>query len=135
MNNTILIADDDAMCRFIIKNFLQPFNCTIHEFEHGFTLLSWLHKEANGRIALLLDLDMPLMDGYEFLHIWEKEKDNYPNVQLSVIVVSAADFSVIQERQLENCIDAFIGKPVEGGILVSTISRCLQQPMDKEPRL
>jgi two-component system, chemotaxis family, chemotaxis protein CheY len=60
-----LIVDDSKVIRMIARNMLQEFGFETLEAENGQEALSAC--EAAFPDAILLDWNMPIMDGYEFL--------------------------------------------------------------------
>jgi CheY-like chemotaxis protein len=62
-SNTVLIVDDQAATRTIIRTFLEKSGYTILEACNGLECLKILHEQIVG--LLILDLIMPEMDGLE----------------------------------------------------------------------
>ncbi|MEF9968389.1 MAG: response regulator, partial [Longicatena sp.] len=60
---TILIVDDNAINRKILANILEK-EYTVLEAENGRVTLDLLNEHANEIAAVVLDLVMPVMDGY-----------------------------------------------------------------------
>ena len=78
----VLIIDDDFLARKLIKILLKE--CTVWEAENGQIGIDIL-KERNDVDILLLDLNMPVMDGYEFLEKYTvpQEAQNRPKLFVS----------------------------------------------------
>ena len=67
MNKTILIVDDDFISRLVLKKTMEKQGFNIYEAENGAQALEIVQN--NDHIVLVsLDLNMPVMDGYEFLN-------------------------------------------------------------------
>jgi EAL domain-containing protein (putative c-di-GMP-specific phosphodiesterase class I)/FixJ family two-component response regulator len=88
----ILILDDDALLRRIMKKMLRSFtSAEILEAPNGIKALEIIRRPDTKPIDIILcDLNMPEMDGMEFLrHLGAASSD------ISVIVISAHDDSLI----------------------------------------
>ncbi len=74
--NCILLVDDDNDCNFFHKKFLQEMNCTdsIHVATNGAEALEFLKTRSENEIPdiILLDINMPKINGWEFLEAYEK---------------------------------------------------------------
>ncbi len=116
---TIVIADDDGDDRLLIIEAFKEFRLTnpIVEVADGEELLDYLH--SRGKFAgknepslpglILLDLNMPRMDGREAL----KEIKNHPDLRRIPVVVlttSKAEEDII--RSYDIGANSFIVKPV-----------------------
>lgn len=62
----ILVVDDSAAIRSAIRRILEPMGYAVDEAEDGARALHYCH-EWGGADAILLDVDMPVMDGITFL--------------------------------------------------------------------
>ncbi len=67
---TFLLVDDSPVVRKIARRFLQGFGFTVHEAEDGVPAIA--HCEAAMPDAILLDWNMPVMTGIEFLRALRK---------------------------------------------------------------
>ena len=83
MSPTICVVDDDEATREILRRSLEQDGWSVLEAEHGADALQKLAHEQPA--AIILDLMMPVMDGFEFL-------SNYSQLAewLSVPVIAAA---------------------------------------------
>jgi DNA-binding response OmpR family regulator len=65
-NNVVLVVDDDCDLRDTMRDVLREAGYEAICVAHGLEALDWL--EANGApAAVLLDLMMPVMDGWRFM--------------------------------------------------------------------
>lgn len=62
----ILVVDDSAAIRTAIRRILEPLGYTVDEAEDGASALHYC-REWGTVDAILLDVDMPVMDGISFL--------------------------------------------------------------------
>jgi DNA-binding NarL/FixJ family response regulator len=95
MKNTIVIVDDHTLIaqalRGIIANFEQ-FE-VLYECENGQTLIEKLKVKNNIPTIVLLDISMPIMDGFETAK-WLKE--NHPEVLIMTLSMQDDEQSVIK---------------------------------------
>jgi CheY-like chemotaxis protein len=88
-DGVVLIVDDDADVRTMVKTTVEGVGMQSAEVANGKAALDWL--AANPQPALvLLDLMMPRMDGFEFL---ERVRENPDYVDLPVVVLTAKELT------------------------------------------
>jgi CheY-like chemotaxis protein len=116
---TALVVDDSNLNRQILIEFLKTKNFKIFEAADGKEALEQV--ELNNPDIVLLDLIMPIMDGFETMDHLKKKGNNIP-----IIVITA----YIKENTYARCKDlgakAFINKPVKMQELYSEISKLLE---------
>jgi CheY-like chemotaxis protein len=84
-----LIVDDDEMTTYLHKVFVtqNKFDLDPHVFYHGESTIEYLKEnyDPNKIYCVFLDINMPIMDGWEFLEALNKEniKDNVWVVMLT----------------------------------------------------
>ncbi len=83
-----LIEDDDSL-RFTIREILEKQNVKIIEAENGQVGMSLLEKEEIKPDLILLDLMMPVMNGFEFLKLIRETKLS----SIPILVLTGADLS------------------------------------------
>jgi CheY-like chemotaxis protein len=127
----ILIAEDDADDRFLMQKALDELNYDIKiEFvENGVELLDHLNKIQTQKIAsayprfILLDLNMPKMDGREVL----KNIKTHPEFRkIPVIIFSTTKNQLEVKRCYDLGANTYIVKPVNFDSLVDTIQNIRQ---------
>lgn len=98
--NTIpktLIVDDEHLNRVLLARSLQSFNIPYSETTDGQEALEWIKNSAEKQLIVLLDLNMPVMDGYEFLFYLEMNPEKFSDKQIQIIIVSAASQNSFEE--------------------------------------
>lgn len=121
----ILIVDDDEIVRRGVRGVLERSGWKISEAEHGRTGLKLLDEGRPD--AILLDLMMPLMDGFEFL---EEARRNEKWRDIPVIVITARDLSAEDRERLNGGVERIIHKKGRDEMLrevVDALHRCIQQ--------
>ncbi|MCR5677447.1 MAG: EAL domain-containing protein [Agathobacter sp.] len=103
---SILVIEDDKISRTILANKLKE-EYIVYQAENGEEGLTMLRKHPTVSV-ILLDILMPVMDGYEFLHII-KQNDAY---SLIPVIVITGNFSEEEEMKcLELGANDFLSKP------------------------
>ncbi len=127
---TILICDDDEDDRMLTQQALEDAHVSnaLRFVEHGEQLLDYLYQrgEFAGEQGLaprpgliLLDLNMPGMDGREALKLI-KEDPSLRDIPVVVLTTSSLDEDVIRSYQLG--VNSFITKPVTFSGLVDAMN-------------
>lgn len=110
---TILIADDDEINRVILKHMLKYVNVDITCVADGEEAMAYLNDDINRKVILLLDLNMPNMDGNEVIARVNMEPNFKSRVK--IIVITA------------NLLSAFLKIGMGDSVL-----DCLEKPVNKE---
>ncbi len=105
--NTILVVDDHSINRRLLAGYLAKQDVDIIEGENGREAvdLAERHRPA----LVLMDLQMPEMDGYEALRIM-KADDQLKKIP--VIIVTASFLNEVIAKTKREGADGFLGKPV-----------------------
>ena len=115
--NKILVVEDDTIMRKLITRILEnEGRYEINEAVNGKVALTML--ETDKPDLMILDLMMPVMDGYEVLKNM-RENQNIQNVP--VIVLTALDDTVSHLKSLEHGGDDFLTKPFDNKILLAHV--------------
>jgi CheY-like chemotaxis protein len=124
MKKTILLADDDPEMREEICDILKDEGYTVLTAANGKEAIDALKKHNVN--LLLLDLKMPVMNGYEVLRALEKEHIRVKTIVLtaSIIVPSMPDeitISYEEKKKVLKLADAVLNKPVDLAMMVEKI--------------
>lgn len=113
----ILIVDNQKINRMILKNIFQS-EYTVLEAENGLEALNVLKKVGNVGL-ILLDLHMPIMNGFEFLKTIRamSEFENLP-----VLVVSAHDDLESKRKAFEAGANNQFFYPIDKEVMEKTVS-------------
>jgi signal transduction histidine kinase/DNA-binding response OmpR family regulator len=101
----VLLVDDDEVVRRSVRQALQPIGWEVTEAENGRVAVGLL---ATGRPdVIILDLMMPTMDGFEFIH----ELRGRPDWQdIPVVVITARDLTQEDRDRLNGGVERVIQK-------------------------
>ena len=118
-NKTALIVDDDSRNTYALSCYLETLGMKIEVAENGEEAILKLKDGAKADIVLL-DIMMPVMDGYETLA--ELKKDASLKT-IPVIAVTAKAMKGDKEKCLEAGAWDYIAKPLDMNTLVDKITR------------
>ena len=126
MSKTILVVDDKDSLRNLVRNYLS---------QEGFRVVT----AADGREALfvarhekpdliLLDIMMPQMDGFDFIRIYNKEKDT------PIILLTAKIDETDKVLGLELGADDYVTKPFSMRELAARVRAVLRRASKQQTR-
>lgn len=106
------ILDDDKIFVFVLKKVIAKNNNfdAIMDFKNGEDVLSLLENESNLPNLIFLDLNMPIIDGWQFLE--KIEKLHYKDKLNIFIMSSSIDKSDIEKSKKYSTVKDFISKPI-----------------------
>jgi len=107
----LLIVDDDEVNRALLHFLLQSFDCITADAINGEEALKQLNLGKNIPTIVLLDLNMPIMDGYEVIKAIKNNKEAYPLTR--IIVISATSYQNFIKREDPCHISGYIQKPID----------------------
>jgi signal transduction histidine kinase/ligand-binding sensor domain-containing protein len=111
----ILIAEDDILNQFIIKEILESEGFYVIMANNGKECIEIFEKEKDIDL-ILMDIQMPEMDGFATTnYIRSAIKNNH----IKIIGVSANAFSETKEQILSSGMNDFISKPIQASNLFS----------------
>ena len=115
MSSTVLIVEDDLDTREMLEQFLAIEGFHVETAENGQHALERLGAGV-GACVILLDLMMPVMDGWQFR---EEQARRADLADIPVIVVSAAGRDRIERIQA----DAYVSKPIDLDELLGCVTQ------------
>jgi len=117
---SILLVEDDVVSAEIYKAFLNEMPIKLMHAETGEKALLWIQGFMPN--IVLLDLDLPDMNGMEILKYVQKRRLN-----IAVIIITVEESVNIIVEAMRNGAFDFIGKPLEQGKLLKTLKNALAQ--------
>ena len=119
-NNSILIVDDNADIRTLLRRILQN-RYQVYEAEDGQQGLELANEVVPDLIVS--DVMMPVMNGLEFC---QRVKDNIATSHIPVILLTARALSKHQVEGYESGADGYITKPFSADVLLARIDNLLK---------
>ncbi|ADU85005.1 chemotaxis histidine kinase/response regulator CheAY2 [Helicobacter pylori] len=119
----VLAIDDSSTDRAIIRKCLKPLGITLLEATNGLEGLEMLKNGDKIPDAILVDIEMPKMDGYTFAS--EVRKYNkFKNLPL--IAVTSRVTKTDRMRGVESGMTEYITKPYSGEYLTTVVKRSIK---------
>ena len=114
----VLVVDDDHDVREALREVLEDHGYQVLEAGNGHDALALLRREASPPCLILLDIMMPVMDGWEFR---AAQREDPALAGIPVVVLSAHG----QVQRPSDGVDptAFLKKPVQLPPLLETVAR------------
>ena len=113
----VLVTDDEPITRMLVKLLLERDHYEVLEATNGKDAVELATRERPD--LLLIDLNMPEMDGYEAIARLRKD---LALATLPIIVLTAEDGPGVEKRVLELGADDYIIKPFDPDILLSRVN-------------
>ncbi|BAW46644.1 histidine kinase CheA [Helicobacter pylori] len=124
----VLAIDDSSTDRAIIRKCLKPLGITLLEASNGLEGLEMLKNGDKTPDAILVDIEMPKMDGYTFAS--EVRKYNkFKNLPL--IAVTSRVTKTDRMRGVESGMTEYITKPYSGEYLTTVVKRNIKLEGDQ----
>ena len=121
MDNKILIVDDEARMRKLVRDFLVKSGYEVNEAEDGHQAVEMFLKAPNQYALIILDVMMPKMDGWEVL----SEIRGFSQVPIIMLTARADERDELRGFKLG--VDEYISKPFSPKILVARVKALLKR--------
>ncbi len=118
----LLVAEDNPINQLLIKKVLDTMNCNVTVVENGKLAIEQLEK--NTFDAVLLDIQMPVMDGYQTTH-FIRASSSYN--QVPVIGISANVYQEDIAKSLDSGMNAHICKPFKKDELYNVLNKLINE--------
>ena len=122
----VLAVDDNQMNRLILEKFLKKWEMVYDSVEGGEKAIELVNSKYYD--ILLLDLQMPKMNGYEVTQEIRNSDRKYVR-ELPIIALSADIFANLYNKVVEAGMDDFVSKPFNPDELLSVMHRYRQKKL------
>jgi CheY-like chemotaxis protein len=127
--NSILLIDDDTVNNFIVTKNIELAGITkrIHTCLNGKDGIIFLDdclekREEHLPDVILLDINMPVMDGWDFLNEFGKYPESVQERVRIYVVSSSVHMADIERSRQYRCVKDFISKPIHKERLLSLVA-------------
>jgi CheY-like chemotaxis protein len=123
MPGTVLVVDDEASARALVRSLLGKRGYAVLEADDGVAALERLasHPEVDLVVA---DLNMPRMDGLEL--VWAI-REQEPTAATPVIVVTGEADEILETQLLEEGADDYIRKPLDPRLFLARVESTVRR--------
>ncbi len=118
---TVLVVEDNSVNRELLRELLSARDYAVEEAENGVQALEMMKQRRPD--VLLLDLNMPVLDGFATLR---KVREDPELSGLPVLAVTASAMRGDEEKALEAGFDGYLSKPVKSKTLFEQLDRLLK---------
>ncbi len=110
----LLLAEDNAINQTLAVRLLQKLGHTVTVANNGLEAVE--HWQAGGFDAILMDVDMPIMNGYEAterIRAIEKTNNGLVPAHTPIVAMTAHAMRGVREICLSHGMDAYLTKPID----------------------
>ena len=111
----VLIVEDNKINQIITRKIIEKYNCSCILADDGFQALEILEKENFD--VILMDINMPLMNGFE-----TTRKIRHKGIKIPIIALTAFNKEEIAEEAISAGMNDIIVKPFEPILLFQVIN-------------
>jgi chemosensory pili system protein ChpA (sensor histidine kinase/response regulator) len=117
-----LVVDDSITVRRVMERFLQRNGMRVVTAKDGLDAISTLAEQKPD--IILLDIEMPRMDGYEFAtHVRNDERVS----DVPIIMITSRVGDKHRARAIEIGVNDYLGKPYQDSQLLESIRKLLEE--------
>ncbi len=124
----ILVAEDNPVNQLVVRGFLAKRGYAVRLAGNGRLALDEYLRDPNGIQLILMDGEMPEMDGFEATRLIRREERAQGWPRVPIVALTAHILDEHRRAGIEAGMDAYLGKPVDRAELYATLERLLGQP-------
>jgi len=115
-----LVVEDNLINQILMKEILKKWNATFEVASNGVECLKYMEQKEYD--AVLMDLQMPIMDGYEATQKI-RQSQTFKNPQIPIIAISADAYEATKVKAIETGMNDYISKPFSNDGLYNIINK------------
>jgi two-component system chemotaxis response regulator CheY len=120
----VIVADDSMLTRKIVIKYLEPLGYSAIQAANGGDVIKILNSEDPPPGLILMDWNMPVLDGYQVLQMLGKD-DRYKAIP--VIMLTSESDDTNRNQAMEAGASDYITKPFTAEDLVQAINATLKK--------
>lgn len=117
----VLLVEDNTVNRMVAEQLLRVFQCEVRNAADGEQALLVLRE--GGVDVVLMDCQMPVLDGYAATRQWRVEEAQSGRARLPIIAMTANAMAGDRERCLQAGMDDYLSKPIARAALHALLRR------------
>jgi CheY-like chemotaxis protein len=122
----ILLVEDNEMNREIAHELLEEVGFVVEDAENGAVAVDMMkNAEENHFSLVLMDIQMPVMDGYEATRLIREMDDK--RAKVPILAMTANAFDEDRRRALESGMDGHLTKPIRINELYEAIDKTIHK--------
>jgi CheY-like chemotaxis protein/anti-sigma regulatory factor (Ser/Thr protein kinase) len=115
----VLVAEDNVINMMVVQRILEKWNIQVHKAENGKVALQKMQEQKFDLV--LMDMEMPVMDGLTAVSIIRKT-----NADIPIIALTAASFDDMHTFLLTNGLNDYVQKPFRPEELHTKINKLVR---------
>lgn len=124
----VLLVEDNEFNREVAQDFLHDAEMVVECAENGLEAVTKVSEQPAGYYdCILMDVQMPVMDGYEAAMAIRKL---YPSSKLPIVALSANAFEEDRQKSMASGMDAHLEKPFVAAKVLGTMSSLMQRKVN-----
>lgn len=112
----VLLVEDQPSNRLVVQLLLESLGCCVHTAENGQQAVE--KACSNAYSLILMDLKMPVMDGYQ-----AAQEIRGKNIPTPIVALSAMELDSEQWQKIRQMFDDCLAKPIDGQQLAKTLEK------------
>lgn len=126
---SILVVEDNPFNQIVARGFLEQAGAMVVTLDNGHLAVEHLRTHAKDYDLVLMDVQMPIMDGISATRLIRNEL----KLEIPVIAMTAGVMYTERDRCLQSGMNDFIGKPIDVEKMFLTIAKYLPVKMEQQP--
>ena len=130
----ILLAEDNALNAEIAASILKKMGFSVELAEDGIVCVEKIENEKKGYDFILMDIQMPNMDGYKATRLIRQLSDR-KKAEIPIIAMTANAFDEDRKKAFEVGMNGYVSKPIDAKSLKKTLASIVlgTQAFDEKP--
>ncbi|GAK60639.1 putative two-component system sensor protein [Candidatus Vecturithrix granuli] len=129
----ILLVEDNAINQQIVRELLEDAGLRVSIANNGREAVDVIQRKRFAFDAILMDIQMPEMDGYEATRRIRNDEGHTRNHPFPIIAMSAHAINDEREKCLRAGMNDYISKPITPIQMFSVLSHCLSSDQSRQP--
>lgn len=119
----ILVVDDEPDGADLVRRLLRGFGSEVYLADNAEAALGLLNAAPTGFRAVITDLALPAMDGFELMQTIRADAEL---AHLPLIAITAYHTPELKARALESGFDLYFPKPLDGAAFTASLANRLR---------
>jgi len=133
--DSLLVVDDSVVQREHAVRLCRALGVpTVHEAANGAEALELLARLQPAPQVLIIDLEMPVMDGVELIQALHERRLDIPFIVASTCESSLVSAVTLMAQEHGQRVERALSKPLTAAALRDMLQRCAEDPARRKPR-
>lgn len=123
LHGRVLLVEDNPVNQLVAERMLSGAGLDVTCAGDGNEALE--HLDASRFDCVLMDIQMPVMDGLQATRLWRQKEARQGAVRTPIVALTANAMAGERERCLNAGMDDYLAKPFQRQALIETVSGCM----------